>query len=729
MKNDAAVHLQPPNVSQRDHVRMVTLLPERRRKWPAKIFRPLPAVYTWRSGEFDEEENIARLFYDKCYKKPLIHNSPSPQDAARVLLKSQQLLDRILLPVGTRHRNRFSYLVGQVGTGKSAYLNYILTRYGDDLFNNQSVWFLRVDLEKTYNLTGPHRVTRGTLLVKVVSKVLELFDRFPGFSDERPAIEQNISQLRAVWLTATSEFQKDASSNEDSAHYSEREGIRPTPAEQATIEKHESTWYSAALEVEFKRFVVAYRTATKRRLLLILDNADVVIHLDDREVFAPAGRQSVAQNIQGLVDFLHQFAFGDGSMDALEASVLTVMRDDTFQILNFPSGVSFTRLPESALDNVFSFSPVKWEDVFQSRMELAQKVADEFAPGTRSELHQLIERMNTTFRGGSPEHRTEQGSIIDVLKDISSFGNRGLISYFSHFAELHPQYAGGGTSRLELAARYRTTALISFFLRNNMWFSQESSQFPNLYLVNIPDGPCKQHRPSYWLKRLILEMLMNSRHIRIDPDVILHTFAGSGGTEYYERSLVEIALGSMVDVQRSNLLAIDWARSPGNKAGVYPEGVQLRPRAIRCMAEIFDSFTYLQVVVDDKFLHFPASIVEKFCWKKTDPSYAYFIADDPLKFSEGARAMIKDKERKVMIFLVILEEALSLEEKHFAGAFMQLAKRRIALPSVEAIRANVLLHIARLHRHFKMGSTNGLVADAAKLRQTIREDLEKAFTA
>lgn len=727
-------YLHPANTSERKNSGNSSFLPKRRRDWPPKIFCPHPAVFNWDGSALSHGGQIAELFYKECYDRPEIVNGPYPGSSFRAVLRSAKFLEEVIGDAG-KQKNVFSYLVGEVGVGKSAYINYVLTQHGRDLFYDANVWFLRVDLERTYSLEGKQRMTRGTILIKVVSKLLELFERFPLLGDENPLIRQSLSELRKCWHEAISNYL--SGKTEEKMTFQRNLNDSMSSASSRGADDFQALWYSAPLETAFASFIKLYKNTTSRTLLLILDNVDVVIHQDDREIFTEDGKRSAAQNIQGLLAFLKQFVFAQGPLDALSTSILTVMREDTYEILNLARGISFQTIPDINMDKAFSFKEIEWLKVFESRMQLAEKISSVLTlhQGSQKEIQGLVARMRETFQGGTPIHRTHQNELVNALKDISSFGNRGMVSYFSHSAELHPQHAGSGKDRLELAARYRTTALIAFFLRSNQWFSQEASQFPNLYLVNVPSGSCRDHRPSFWLKRLILEMIRQSGEVRVQPHVVLDTFSGyeaSGRAQqgYYERMLVETALASMADVQRSNVLGVDWNCAPPQSDGlsVYPKNVRLRKRALRCFREVFDTFTYLQVIIDDEFLLFPASVVGQFVWRTGDPTYEYFNAENPADFTDNAKKMILYKGRRVLLFLVIIEEALAIEAQAFHEVFKNLEQRNIHLPNVQKIRLSVLRHLGNLHKHFGLDvDLRRCVADAEVSRDAIRKDLQQAI--
>lgn len=668
-------------------------------RWALQIFKHQPAVFLWDQSASSTESRLAELFYSECYNPPSLTGGLTE---TALWQTPDSFIEALTRKGDSDRRNVFTYLVGKVGVGKTAFLNYIITTYGREIFNDYKMWFLRVDLEKSYqqdrsrtdveeDKTPQYGITRKSVLLKIVTKLLNLFRDFPMLYGDVPLVKAALESLRETWADAQ----------------------RDTDA------------VFGKLEAEFVVFLKTHRKATGRRLLLIIDNIDFIAHLNDRGLFQQGAGKQQLDHIQVAIDFVHRFVWGSGVFDTLDCSLLLVMREDTKHILNLPSGVSSIRLPPSDVLCTFTLDKVGWDQVLNSRIKLLELGTDVLGKGKKLEMLRIARRMLDNLSEPNRGSKNRQRSIISTIDKISNHGHRGMIEYFGNFALLYPQHGEVANDAISYVTNQRAVAIISFILRNHLFFGQDRCSFPNVYLHNVVDGKNCDHRPTYWLKRLILAFLSRPGRAA-SPKLILDTFAGDGSQGFYDRNLVEICLGSLADAGVSNLIEMRRDRPQDRREEIIVSELMLNIRGQECSASIFDTFEYLQLVVDDRLLPIPNCLLEDFAFSLQNPTYAYLVSETAEVYQSGAKSMILHKAQTVCLLLTVLDEALDVERMVYSKSFGRLQKAGVQIPNTHTIRAKVMAHIVALFRHYKLGDPQRLVDYALKKRAAISADISNA---
>ena len=169
---------------------------------------------------------------------------------------------------------------------------------------------------------------------------------------------------------------------------------------------------------------------------------------------------------------------------------------------------------------------------------------------------------------------------------------------------------------------------------------------------------------------------------------------------------MRLVLGSMTQVEKSNLLTASV--SYGNDFFEI-ESICLTDRAWRLMGYMdkgqnrainafLDTFTYLQVIVDDFILPIPKSVFNHFKYEKGF-DYGYLAGPADL-YSKETMRMIQKKVKLVFIFIDILRVSLECEKVAFSKVFDKLDKH-INLPNVDDIENSVRDSLKPIQNFFR----------------------------
>ena len=165
--------------------------------------------------------------------------------------------------------------------------------------------------------------------------------------------------------------------------------------------------------------------------------------------------------------------------------------------------------------------------------------------------------------------------------------------------------------------------------------------------------------------------------------------------------------------------------SENDRASHVVEEIRLTERGRRLVNGFMDSFTYLQLVVDDWLLPLPKSISSDF--KYSDLDYGYLV-DPPALYGDRLLMMIKRKIRQVFTFIEVLRVALEYEQQVFPTAFARLRESEVTIPSVDSVQRKVSRDLDVITRRFSHLDYRQLTPDREALRRKIEEDLKIAYS-
>jgi hypothetical protein len=632
------------------------------------------------------------------------------------------LLRRLRADVRPGAENVLTFLVGPVGAGKTTLVSNIVTREGRDWLEAQRKIVVRLDLGECFNNTfraddPPHNREKAYVLFFIQDQLFKAY--------------QNAKVLPQAVLD----------------EILEKTGI--------DRHNHDTRTAEALLRAMIERLSKPPDAATTS-ITLIIDNLDFLYHEYDRGLFAREAMRLVTQTDEELkeleeqrlrahnllVHIIKALHLDRSALRLAGLNVLIVMREDSlehYQSIRFP-GSPDPRNETYRLD-------VPDIGVFvDAHVSLIEEAARRWPIEWRSKVYQkAVSQLD--FRALSPTEEATNTSAVWLHQDLLNLSRQGLRQLTEHYSRYIwlPVTIGGDPNKYEITQRFQDQyfpGMISYIQNGNRLFSQFSAEFPNVYLVR-GDHVKNRHKPwsilarphkhSYWLKRLMLEYIAQRQKAGsiVSPSHIYETFCTSeGGLQAYEPWIVALCLGSMAEVNKSHV--IDFQFAPNNDTFEVQQ-IMLSNRGWRLLGYVdggatpardffIDSFTYLQVIVDDYIMLFPRSMLPHFAYDGLD--YGYFSAS-PSEYGAMAKRMVVKKIRQVAVFLDILEIALRYERMAFGAAFARM-EDAINIPSMSEIRSRFKSSIRGLTAYLGIAYED-CVLDSSTYLPPLSSDLARAY--
>lgn len=415
------------------------------------------------------------------------------------------------------------------------------------------------------------------------------------------------------------------------------------------------------------------------RILLFIDNIDFLYHLGDRGFFAPGGdnhpeRAQVLRAHRTIVEIIDLlWRNGENHASHLGMSIVIACRQDTISFLMSKQH----EVPIIALDDrIFSLRPPQREQAsavihnrFAMLITLCEKVPEQ---AKRKEFATQINSLKAMYE----QRRGPGKALLNDLWSISRKGLRDMINQISEFSWL--EYLDGKKS--ELNARFTQQyypSMLAYMLAGYRRYTQFSGNVPNIYLVNapspsneigVPDSFKKPHIYTIWLKRLILEYLLNRKQYNTTVLDIIDMFCGKNRRGYSE-DLVRYVLSSLLEVPTSELIEVDVAADGAAGAHSYVRRVAITERGEFILSECSNSFKYLQLMVDDWKILLPRSLHDLFGYVL--PDYSYLVATGGV-YGASLDEILKLKGRQTFYFSLLIEEALAFERRMWPKVFDRL---------------------------------------------------------
>lgn len=635
--------------------------------------------------------DIAEQFYKQNFVQITIKAGRGGYEIAE-----EDFIEKTVLAESSGQRNNRYFLLGKVGSGKTTFINYLISKYGESWAKNNNLWFIRLDI---YLLDGQRSLTVERLVDGLATKIIRVFRSYKELLEIPQSLNKDFENLvniqGASGLSSPSLLHK---------------------------------------QLALTTFISKYNLETKKRFVLIIDNSDYIYHLNDRLLFTDKGACDELNNIQGIENLVNSFSHDANNVGLgdLGANVIFVLRPDSYEILQ-----TSTRLfaPEDiySFDRcAFSMGVPDWKEILQKRGDLLNFVTHKNSKGSGLEAKKLIEAIIRDLE----LPLEDGGKLFDHLEKITNYGLRDIMRFFQQYSWLEGQdhLEGRNQVGLERLIHSYPVGLLAFILDGRRRFSQFYSKFPNIYCVNYQEESIESqgwvdggdHPHTYWLMRLLLEFI--STKGKSEEAVTLSDIKGAFciGTKSYDEGLVRLCLGNFAEAKLANLVSVKRSKASNEDSRIHIQDLNLTRRGQHCLDFLFDKFLYLQLVVDDYNLPIPGVLKESFSFANK-PDYSY-IGLQPGQYGELAAQMIKIKAKQVLLFLEVLEEALKIEKEKYRDCFETLKEQNINIPSVKIIRSNVIEELKSLNSRYQFINLDAVLAEVSSIKEKIQSFMLKAYS-
>jgi GTPase SAR1 family protein len=636
-----------------------------------KIYEPLEmvfsrkrAVYQEPSKDDDIETILARDFYLNHYALPIIHYGAADGAIENI----DDFLKDVVLKKGQEDRNNINYLLGEVGVGKTSFINYLITKLFKSFVNEKRIWFIRVDIEYSF-LAKEFKL--NDLIYLIIKDACKIYKKY---SVNFPYCDNSIAKFNELLV------QNDPNKNIYDI-----------------IER-------------FQDFVHKLHTNGKR-LVLIIDNIDYLCHFNETDTFNNITINK-NQNIFVLIADCIQMFCHQRDLGRLGANVLIVTRKDSYDIITKTQ--SYSNLsPTKDHEKIYYLESPDLKVAVKARCDLLSKSINHNDLNTDGK-----DILRTIYTILTEAIEKNDKLLKEHFFRPSNGGLRSLIEFFAIY--------GWSQRHFRFPILFESIHLGSmvFMLNHKVRFSETESLFPNLYQIHYKSNNKLFH--SYWLKYLILKFLERSDLSNIEQLIDIFYDSGNG----YPKDVIEFSLGTLKDTTNNNCIRVTLERNFNKNGQLSIIKVGLTERGKYCISTAFDKFYYLQLIVEDPNLYFPISILSYFDFSILDNAkidYSYLI--DPYQYTEKSKIMIEIKTRQVLLFLKILEISYTIERQIYSSVFNNLDKLGTTIPTVDTIRCNILTELNSLNSHFNSFlNIELIISQVNQLSDRIKEDIELQYS-
>jgi hypothetical protein len=612
------------------------------------------------------EAYISRLFYENYFVVPRIHSQVTTTTST---ISLDHFIEDTLEHPADSKKNRLKFLLGDVGCGKTAFVNFLLTTESQEWLKKRSIWFVRLDA----HLRGRGKaLSYEQLIRRLIAKTCEITSRMW----ELIGIPKEFAPLIAL-STATNDSPG-------------------TP------------------ELALAEFFGEVKQRCGLRPFLIIDNLDQIYHDSDKDRFK--GSPQANDTIDSIEKLISAFMQDGSPLGQVSANVLFVLRHETYDAVR-----SLERVfrPENYFrdnENASTIATPDWHEVMRKRTLLVKRIAGIYSgEGKEKDAEQVIRPILNDIEY---RHPSSHFTLIEQLVEISNFGLRSVVEFFAKYAWIYPGHEGSNLV-IERYLRQLPIGLLAFLLNKWTRYSQVRSLFPNIYLTPTENS----HRHSYWLKRLIIEYIRNKerKQQEITFDSVLTVFCGPHNDGYPD-DLVRDCLGSLAEAHGSNIIRPKLKISGNSHKTLKPSLLSMTRKGRHSTEHLFDKFIYLQLVVDDFELPIPNILYSEF---KYDDALIYsYIAAPYAEYSEKVWKMIRFKARQVLIFIELLDVSYIYEDLMYPEVYSRLRALGIEI-NVAKMRQGVKLELERLSdRHNQL---KAIIDDFFAYQPKLRKELDGFF--
>ena len=489
------------------------------------------------------EEDVAYQFYNNYY----IHNKLKVGHNG-IENSLSEFVKHVFNPSNATKHNYIHFLIGEVGSGKTALINYLITKELPPRVKSGEVFLLRLDLNLE-DFKG--EIDTDAVLSKVITKVKQIL------------------------------YKKDVDY-----------GVENLPKRILEIEKRYATNNDFIL-AELIKLIKG-----NRHVVLIFDNLDEIIHFHDRGIFKKENNDTLENIRKVALSFIKQFR--SGPLRNIGAFILFVLRNSTFDRLN--NLIHYSKIEK--FQNIIQYHTIikeDWVDVIKTRNKLFDFTINTFEIKEKSmkQAEEFIADLEYSIKSD----KLRDDISLNTINKLSNLQLREIVEYLGRYIWLN---INEKKSTITNVLTREPLSTLSYMLGGRRLYSEFYSHFPNIFLVKetrLAGIESKQIEHTYWLNYLIVHYLNSRKGISTSVNDIMDTFSS------YEPEIIEDCLGSLTDVLKSNLVSVKEFREDKLR---YDSKIALTERAEYCIKHIFSKFIYLQLIVDDFNLSMPFLLREKY---------------------------------------------------------------------------------------------------------------------
>ena len=322
--------------------------------------------------EWNTRPIIAKKFYQKYYSVPQIK-----QDGKEADIDIESFIKEVFEESDNANKNKFSVLLGNVGVGKTAFINYLISTQFEK-YKGKFI-FVRIDLETIYDTNNDKIDIEKIIRDGIIEKFIHIIDKHFNYK---------------------AEFDTTPLNREKQAFYTKKKN--------------------------FSNFIKDLYHKKNIRLVLIFDNLDIIYHREKRGFFINKDTE-ILKSFKSLVK---EFAPNNNqNLSSLYANVLFVMRKDTFHYIKSESMVSSSPLFTDVIR--YELGEYKWDEIVEKRFEMLYDLVNERQINT-IQKDIIVESFEKTKK----YLKNSQIELIKKIQKLTNYGLREMMEYLNKHSHI-----------------------------------------------------------------------------------------------------------------------------------------------------------------------------------------------------------------------------------------------------------------------------------------------------
>lgn len=380
------------------------------------IFCDHKAVYQINNPDnWFNEENLAHIFFcsDKNY-----YSIPEIKCVLNDQNKSPQEFIQNVFIDSNKKSNKISYLLGDVGSGKTAYINYLITKYLPEKKSN--LLFIKMDVEEWRIIRENNPIQ--TLIEGIIEKFIKIIEKhFTEYNNNSYIID----------------IRNHISGPNKNFH---------------------------VLKKSLRTFI----EENNLKLVIIIDNIDILYQYCKRGFY----NDEDSFLINSLNDVIRSFTSGkEIELSNLNANFLFVMRNDTYQylrLLRIDDGHS-SNTHEFDDNNRYEIQAYEWEKIVNGRFAMLSDIINDHHdtfPNSESILKQIVKSKEYLMHNKS--------NLLETIKKLANSGLREMMAYLYEYSYV-PYF------NIDKFIESVPVGLLAYVLNGKRLYSNVESHIINIY--------------------------------------------------------------------------------------------------------------------------------------------------------------------------------------------------------------------------------------------------------
>lgn len=439
------------------------------------------------------------------------------------------------------------------------------------------------------------------------------------------------------------------------------------------------------------------------RPLIILDELDVVYYQFCKASLIPSHiNQPNLPKFKEIIKFFLKFS-DEYVTKGQTATVLVIvsLRESSYTLFR-ANNLLGMEAHHNHIIKLHTNCNEKIKDILIRRLRLKQKNIKEYISSLAVHLREQMENniLEETIDLTIEELQDNVNAINFIPNvELSVHGFRHLMNLFYKVEK----FDRSGNLLRYLIAKPNELLLIYQFLDGALDYSQTKEGVSNIFLVNrdykelvnpglessqkISQELLKDHLQTYFLKYLIIYLIYEMDRIHETPlnlQQIIEIFCNKLDEEdfgLFETEIVCLVILHATEADHGRLIRLDTTKNN------HEIKCRCTKRAAKMIEkEMFWSFKYLMVIIEDEWIGFPKFLQNDFLIRDNWKRVFVFVTKSYQYTDEKKLDFIKYKAKLTFIFLTLLQVAASHEFKRYETAINKMRTRigsNFKLPAID----------------------------------------------